>query len=135
MSKKELDKLTYTMILHDARRKLGLTANEYIVADSIHRLSSKSSNPIPGWCWASRETLGEAASLSRKSTHDLIDRLIKKEVVERHTETSYLRTTDLWFNTVVVARSEINEKRVEKENKIAVATRRQIQALSSKRGV
>lgn len=100
--KKEI--LTYTLILHQAREKLGITLNEYAVADAVYHLSNNPSNDMNGWCFAAKETLGGFIGISRKSTHGIINRLIIKKLIEKHPKTNHLRTTKLWYEIVVLPR-------------------------------
>ncbi len=55
--KEQKEQSNYTLILHKARNKLGLTNNEYILCDTIHKL--KNNSKFPGWCYATKETLGQ----------------------------------------------------------------------------
>jgi hypothetical protein len=55
----EKEILSYTLVLHSAREKLGITLNEYAVADSIYHLSNNPNSDFKGWCYAAKETLGE----------------------------------------------------------------------------
>ena len=41
-----MDKITYTTILHSARENLGITTNEYCVADIIYHLSNNPKSNI-----------------------------------------------------------------------------------------
>ena len=91
----------YTTIFHSSRKKLDLTINEFCLADSIDKLSGSKSQ-IPGWCTARKEDLGEVLGFTRQSVHVLIGKLVKKGVVEVQEGSRYLKTTNLWYETVVV---------------------------------
>lgn len=96
----------YTMVLHSARKTLGITINEYCLADTIHKLSGSRSS-VPGWCYASKEHLGKSLGFSRQSIHAMINKLKKKEVIEVQDETGYLRSTDLWRDTVEILKTKV----------------------------
>ncbi len=96
----------YTLVLHSARKKLGITINEYCLADTIQKLSGNRSL-VPGWCYASKEHLGHALGVSRRSIHNMIDSMKKKKVVEVDSDTGYLRTTDLWRFHVEVTKDRV----------------------------
>ena len=49
----------YTVILHHPRKKLGMTINEYCLADTVHKLSSTRSM-VPGWCYGDFGKIGPA---------------------------------------------------------------------------
>jgi len=96
----------YTLVLHLARKKLNITINEYCLADTIQKLSGNRS-VVPGWCYASKEHLGKALGVSRRSVHNMIDSLKKKKVVEVDFDTGYLRTTELWRFNVEVTKDKV----------------------------
>ena len=83
----------FTTILHDARIKLGISVAEYCLADVIHQLSGNHSD-VPGWCFASKEYLGDVLGYSRQSIHAMIKNLEKKGIIERNpTNPDHLRST------------------------------------------
>ena len=96
----------YTLILHHARKQLDVTINEYCLADSVHKLSGNRST-VPGWCYASKDHLAKALGFSRRSIHNMINSLKSKDLVEVQEGTGYLRTTDLWRDTVEVLKDHV----------------------------
>lgn len=99
----------YTLVLHSVRRKFNLTNNEYVLADTIHKLSSNHSQ-VPGWCWASKETLGRSVGVSRQSAHTAIKKLVDKGLVKQHSASPYLCSTRKWFDAVEVVRVARNKR-------------------------
>jgi hypothetical protein len=96
----------YTVILHHPRKKLGMTINEYCFADTVNKLSSGRSM-VPGWCYASKEHLAESLGFSRRSIHNMINSLKRKGILEAQEGTGYLRTSDLWHESVEVFRDKV----------------------------
>src|ERR1044071_5782062 len=96
----------YTVILHHPRKKLGMTINEYCLADTVHKLSS-SRSMVPGWCYASKEHLAESLGFSRRSIHNMINSLKGKGILEVQQGTGYLQTTQLWHESVEVFRDKV----------------------------
>ena len=96
----------YTLVLHSARKKLGITINEYCLADTIHKLSSSRSS-VPGWCYASKDHLGTSLGFSRRSIHNMVNSLKKGGLVEAQEGTGHLRTTDMWRNAVEVTKARV----------------------------
>ena len=96
----------YTLILHSARKALDITINEYCLADTVHKLSGNRSN-VPGWCYASKEQLGTTLGVSRQSIHNMINSLKGKSLVEVQADTGYLRSTDLWRETVEILKTRV----------------------------
>jgi len=96
----------YTLILHSARKKLGITTNEYTLADTIHKLSSNRSS-IPGWCYASKARLGESLGFSRRSIHNMQQKLETLDIIEIQEGTGYTRTTDKWWQAVEVTKTRV----------------------------
>jgi hypothetical protein len=71
----------YTVILHYPRKQLGITVSEYCLADAVHKLSSSRSN-VPGWCFASKEHLGESLGFTRRGIQKMIQSLKGKGILE-----------------------------------------------------
>lgn len=94
--------VNYTTINHVARERLQLSWLEYGLCDLIYNLSNNPKSPVPGWCFASRETLGKRLGLSRRAIFDMIDRLIDRKLIDRHPETKNLRITIDWYKIVIM---------------------------------
>lgn len=94
--------MKYTTIMHEPQRKLGISTNEYIVASIVYRLSAYNGSNIPGWCYASKQWFADTLGISKAGVHKIINRLIDKRLIERDQNTSYLRATSLWYDTVEV---------------------------------
>jgi len=110
--------LKYTTILHPARIKLGLSYDEYCIADAIKQLSTKTSK-TPGWCHAGKDYLAKVLGITRKTVHKWLARLIEKGIVERNPDDrALLRTTDIWFNTVTLEREKMTTDYKQKNNLI-----------------
>ena len=96
----------YSVVLWDARAKLGLSSNEYLLADVIHKLSGVHSK-ISGWCYASKPYLGDLLGVSERAVFSLVKKLKEKGIVECHPEkTHLLRTTHVWHETVEILREK-----------------------------
>jgi hypothetical protein len=90
--------VAYTTIQHIPRKKMGLSNNEYCIADSIHKLSHNKDFP---WCVESRERLGDFIGLSKRSAISIIQRLVAKGIIEEQPRTKLLRSTNVWFEEVI----------------------------------
>ncbi len=99
----------YTLVLHKGRKELGITLNEYCLADSINKLSRNPRSPVLGWCYASKEHLAKSLGFSRQSIHSMINNLKKKQIVEVSAETDYLRTTAIWYEKVETLKDRLNK--------------------------
>ena len=97
-----MKKTSFTTILHEKRKLLQLNLLEYCIADTIYNLSNNPSSPVPGWCYAGKESIAEIYDTSRQTVHNSINKLIEKELVERNEETRYLRTTKKWFDSIIL---------------------------------
>jgi len=85
----------YTKIIHDLRDALGLTNNEYVVIDTINRLTDEED-----WCKKSREKIGSIAGISKRSTIKIVDKysdadLEDARLLEKNS-TGKVRATELW---------------------------------------
>ena len=103
MAKKNKVQLGYTTILHEPRLLFGLTNNEYCVADAIYNLSHNPDGAVIGWCYASRQTIGDFFGLSRQTVIKCLGKLEAKKLIEKNDETGYLRTTSLWYAHFVLS--------------------------------
>ncbi len=100
------DKRRYTTIWHAMREEFGLSVSEYVMCDIIHGLSGNR-GAVPGWCYASRETLGKNLGITRQGAQKIIDRLIEMQLVEVDAETNYLRTTERWIYAVELQKQQV----------------------------
>ena len=98
--------INYTITNHVARIALDLSMNEYAVADLIYHLSNNPKSSIPGWCYATKETMAEMLGLSKQSIHNILNTLLEKEIITKNEETAYLRANELWYQTVVIKQRE-----------------------------
>lgn len=94
----------YTTIIHKIRIQLDLTCNEYCVADIIFSLSNNPDAGIKGWCYATKETIASFMGLAKANIYEIINRLIEKGLVEKDLESKFLKTTSLWYQSVVLER-------------------------------
>jgi hypothetical protein len=92
----------YTTVLHEARLSLGLTLSEYCIADTIYKLSTNPKSRLPGWCYASKETLGDTIGISRQSIHKILTKLEKNEIIEKDTKSNNIKTTQKWYENCVL---------------------------------
>jgi len=93
----------YTTILHEGRISLGLSVNEYCVADSIHKLSHSSRY---SWCEMKRQEMASFHGLTGRTIINICNRLLKKEIIEKDPRTKFLRTTEKWIKAVEVDSGE-----------------------------
>jgi len=106
MAKRDIN---YTVINHIAREELDLTWVEYGLADLVHNLSN---NPqtTNRWCYASKERLASMLGVSKQYVHKMINKLIEQGLLERHEETKHLRTTQSWFDVVIIKSEDKDSK-------------------------
>lgn len=103
--KQKKEQLTYTLIIHQIRKKLKLSLMEYCVSDCIYHLSNNPKSEIKGWCFATKETIANILGTTSRNLFDIIPKLIKKGFIEKSEETrGYLRTTQKWYENVVIIR-------------------------------
>ena len=100
----------YSLVLHGPRKELGLSLVEYVLADTINKLSSVHS-PVPGWCIASKETLARGLNITERQVFRLIKALTEKRLVEVHPDTHHLRASETWYSTVEVTKNEVFRRR------------------------
>lgn len=92
----------YTVIMHEVRLSLGLSMTEYCIADTIYKLSTGPKSKVPGWCYASKKTLAETIGLSEKAIYTILNKLESNKIIERHDKTKNIKTTQKWYDNVVI---------------------------------
>jgi hypothetical protein len=98
--------LNYNTILHQSRKKLNLTLMEYCIADSVYHLSNNPKSKVHGWCFASKDHLAMFLGTTKATIFSNLNKLIEKGLVERDEETRYLRTTEKWYEEVIIKDSK-----------------------------
>lgn len=100
MSKKnkKIELADFTTIKHHPRIKYDLSNNDYCIASAIFTLSHNPESTFPGWYYGKVETLGLKFDFSRATTYRSIEKLLEKGLLEKNTETNFLRTTKLWWD-------------------------------------
>lgn len=101
--------ITYTTIIHQAREELGLSLNEYAVADIIYQLQNNPDSLHPGWCYASKETLGICVGVSKQAIHSILKKLYERGYLEKQEGTKHIRANSSWYNIVISTKSDINK--------------------------
>ena len=66
----------------------------------VYRLSAYNGSNIPGWCYASKQWFADTIGISKPGVHKILNRLIEKNLIEKDPNTSYLRSTSVWYDTV-----------------------------------
>jgi hypothetical protein len=99
----------YTLILHDARKQLGLSFLEYAIAEGISHLSNSPTHP---WCYTSKDNLAEFYEITTRGLQKIIKRLEERGLIERNKQ-DHLRTTHLW-KSIVEQEGEQSSGRVNK---------------------
>ena len=102
--------ITYTTIIHQAREKLGLSLNEYAVADIIYHLQNNPSSQHKGWCYISKKSLGECIGVSEQATHGILNKLYKKGLLENEGKSIHntlIRVTEKWYSCVINMKNKI----------------------------
>ena len=74
--------LNYTIVLHQARKTLGITLTQYCIADCVYHLTNNPKSQIPGWCYASKEHIGKFLGITRQAVHHKLKPLIAKKIIE-----------------------------------------------------
>ena len=87
----------YTTIIHKYRIKHKLSNNDYCIANAIYHLSNNPDSKFKGWYFGKIETLAYMFNFSRATAYNCIEKLINKKLVEKDSETGFLRTTNLWW--------------------------------------
>ena len=94
--------VVYTTVIRNALHELNLDPRDYLMADTIHKLSGNASK-IHGWCYASKQYLAKSINVSERTAFRSINRLKDKGLIEHHQkQAQLLRTTQNWIEAVEV---------------------------------
>lgn len=100
-----MPRISFSTIDHKTREQLGLGLLEYCLADLIYNLCNNPRSVHQGWCYAKKQVLADNISTSRRTVHDLLNKLEEKGLIERDLETKFIRITVKWYDNVVVTRT------------------------------
>ena len=114
----------FTIIYHPIRIFFGLSNNEYCLADSIYRLSMNQTSYGKGWCFAHKKTLGKMLWCTEKNIFEMMNKLLKIGLIERHPETKFLRPAKLWHEAMEICEWPIEEKLDWLTNSLAKANKK-----------
>lgn len=98
--------LTFTTIQHTFRKEHGLSLIEYTLCDMIYHLSVNPDSSVPGWCYMSREQMGEELGITKRTVIRLLEELQKFGFLEKNDQSKYLRTTSKWRQAYVCTDGE-----------------------------
>jgi len=99
--------LNYTIINHTARLELGLSIEEYCIADAIYHLANNPQSAYPGWCYMSKDTFAENFGLGRATIFRALDKLLQLGLIKKHTAIKgLLCTTSNWYTTVLIKKEQ-----------------------------
>jgi len=111
--KEKEEKVRYSIVLYGPRKRLGITAYEFMVADIIHRLGGgPQSRTLGGYCFASKSSIAEMMGINKKTVDRAVSSLASAGLIEKHpSQKALVRTTAKWFNEVELEREKIGRKR------------------------
>ena len=102
--------VVYTTVIRNALHELNLDPRDYLMADTIHKLSGNASK-IHGWCYASKKYLAKSINVSERTAFRSINRLKDKGLIEHHhKQAQLLRTTQKWIEAVEVRKRRSAER-------------------------
>ncbi len=86
-----------TTYKNQTRIDLKLSINEYLVALFIQEQMLNQESAIQGWCYASKEQIGEYLGLSRRTINTILTHLHAKGLIEKFEKTRFIRTTQKFY--------------------------------------
>lgn len=81
----------------NAKKRLGLTYEEYALCTVIHNISSRDPEY---WCKTRRKKLSTYVHMPERSMRRALANLKAKDLIQYHPNGKYLRTTLKWVETV-----------------------------------
>lgn len=98
-----------------------------MIADLIYNLQNNPKSKFPGYCYATRDKLGDLLGISRVGIQKIIGRLKKDKLIEVDPLNHYMKTTQEWYEKVVYIHT--NEEPV---NKVYTSCKQSIQPVYTK---
>ena len=109
-----MSEIIYSTIFHGARKRMGLSNDEFCLCDYIFKWQSNPRAPRPGWCSKTRNEMGEHIGsnepekpMSRRGIQKMIDRMVGKSLLEIDPKTRDVRATAAWFDMVVAENEKL----------------------------
>ena len=109
-----MSEIIYSTIFHGARKRMGLSNDEFCLCDYIFKWQSNPRAPRPGWCSKTRNEMGEhigsnepGKPMSRRGIQKMIDRMVGKDLLEVDPTTRDVRATPAWFDMVVAENEKL----------------------------
>lgn len=97
--------LRYNTIQHGPRKKLGLTATEYMICDIYYHLSCNPKNQ-DGWAFISRKRLADELGFSKRHIIRLINKLIDRGLLMSCENGFKVKTTIYWYENVIESQKQ-----------------------------
>ena len=93
----------FTTMYHIPRIQLGLSVLDYCVAETIYTLSNNPSARYIGWCYMGKDNMADSLNVGIATIHRCLKLLKEKGLIEQHpTAKSSWRTTQLWYDNVIL---------------------------------
>lgn len=106
-----MTKPIFSIIYHQYRLSHNLSMNEYVICDIIYHLSNNKNSTVSGWCFASKQHLGDMIGLSKRAIIDMLKRLLEADFLEiNETNTQLLRTTKKWDEVYLTKNLQFGEE-------------------------
>ena len=100
-------KVIYTTTFHAARRRMGITCDEYTLIDFIFKAQSDPAARVPGWCDESRNDMAEFLVKTSRGIQKMLERLERLDLIEIHPGNRMTRATRAWYNAVVAENEKL----------------------------
>lgn len=94
--------MRYTTILHEPRKMLKISMNDYCIADCIYHYANNPKNPAAGWCFASKQHIAEQIGITKAWAIKSIQTLEKLGLVVKSEDGRMLKTTEKWYQAVIL---------------------------------
>ena len=95
------------MIEEPARAELGISRDEYAACNYIQTWSANPGNKKPGWCDRTKGQIAKFIGITERGVLKMMQRLEAKGLVYRYSKNDFeYRITELWFDTVTLAKAE-----------------------------
>ena len=105
--------LPYTHIYEWAKRKMGITRDEYALCNYIETWSAHPENARPGWCNRTLKQKADFIDVTPRGLTKMQNRMIDIGLVQKDPMTAHVRITIAWWNTVKQA-EELEKERQQK---------------------
>ena len=93
--------MRYQKIDHWHAEELGVSTVEYLFLSLVYTFSTNPKAPVPGWCSASKKTIGDILRITTRTAERYVDKMSNAGYIIKSPKGGFLKTSDM-YNTILL---------------------------------